>query len=280
MARLGGRKTNTAGAAADRALISLSLCKSLSDELHVYKKQFVAKIYAEYCRKSRPLYTLRSMPTKGQPVRASDRAYAALRDDIVQWRLQPGALLAEVEQAERLGVSRTPLREALGRLTAEGLTTAAGGRGVVVTGISLADIDELFELRETLEGKAAALAAERGVPQTFRKLEAEFRAAPSLITGPAPALQDYYLLVDRLDSAVDAAISNSYLAQAMRSLRVHLVRIRRLAADDAARLTAAAAEHAAIAEAIAIRNPGLAQAATTLHLHRSLSHIKATHPSR
>ncbi|YCQ21983.1 GntR family transcriptional regulator [Arthrobacter sp. Z1-9] len=212
-------------------------------------------------------------------MRASDRAYAALRDDIVQWRLQPGALLAEVEQAERLGVSRTPLREALGRLTAEGLT-AAGGRGVVVTGISLADIDELFELRETLEGKATALAAERGVPETFRRLEAEFRAAPSLITGPAPALQDYYLLVDRLDSAVDAAISNSYLAQAMRSLRVHLVRIRRLAADDAVRLTAAATEHAAIAEAIAIRNPRLAQAATTLHLHRSLSHIKATHPSR
>ncbi len=81
----------------------------------------------------------------------------------------------------------------------------------------------------------------------------------------------------RLDEAIDAAISNSYLAQAMRSLRVHLVRVRRLAADDAARLTAAAAEHAAIAEAIAAGNPRLAEAATTLHLHRSLSHVKATH---
>jgi DNA-binding GntR family transcriptional regulator len=213
-------------------------------------------------------------------VRASDRAYTALRDDIVQWRLQPGALLAEVEQAERLGVSRTPLREALGRLTAEGLTTAGGGRGVVVTGISLADIEELFELRETLESKAAALAAERGDPTVFRTLEAEFRAAPALLNGSAPALEDYYLLVERLDSAIDAAISNSYLKQAMRSLRVHLVRVRRLAADDAARLTAAAGEHAAIAEAIAIGNPRLAQSATTLHLHRSLSHIKATHTPR
>ncbi|SEQ99849.1 GntR family transcriptional regulator [Arthrobacter sp. OV608] len=213
-------------------------------------------------------------------MRASDRAYTALRDDIVQWRLQPGTLLAEVEQAERLGVSRTPLREALGRLAAEGLTTAAGGRGVVVTDISLEDIDELFELRETLEGKAAALAAQRGDAGTFRTLEADFRAAPSLISNSAPALEDYYLLVERLDSALDTAISNSYLAQAMRSLRVHLVRIRRMAADDAARLTAAAAEHAAIAEAIAIGNPGLAQAATTLHLHRSLSHIKATHTPR
>ncbi len=101
--------------------------------------------------------------------------------------------------------------------------------------------------------------------------------APALISGEDPARHAYYGLVGRLDAAIDAAIHNSYLAQAMRSLRVHLVRVRRLAADDAERLTAAAAEHAAIAEAIAAGNPRLAEAATTLHLHRSLSHVKATH---
>lgn len=210
-------------------------------------------------------------------MRASDRAFAALRDDIIEWRLLPGTVLAEVEQAERLGISRTPLREALGRLTAEGLTTAGGGRGVVVTDISLEDIDELFELREALEGKAAALAAERGDTAIFLLLHKELLEAPALINSVDPARHDYYELVGRLDEAIDAAIANSYLAQAMRSLRVHLVRVRRLAADDAARLTAAAAEHAAIAEAIAARNPRLAQAATTMHLHRSLSHLKATH---
>lgn len=212
-------------------------------------------------------------------MRASDKAYSALRDDIIEWRLAPGAVLAEVEQSERLGVSRTPLREALGRLTAEGLTTASG-RGVVVTGISLEDIDELFELRETLEGRAAALAAQRGNAATFEHLQRELLEAPALIGGDDPALHDYYELVGRLDTAIDAAISNSYLAQAMRSLRVHLVRIRRLAADDACRLTAAAAEHAAIAEAIAAGNPRLAEAATIVHLHRSLSHVKATHASQ
>lgn len=211
-------------------------------------------------------------------MRASDKAYAALRDDIIEWRLAPGTVLAEVEQSERLGVSRTPLREALGRLTAEGLTTA-GGRGVVVTDISLDDIDELFELRETLEGRAAALAASRGDAAMFDQLRRELQQAPELISGETPALHDYYELVGRLDAAIDAAISNSYLAQAMRSLRVHLVRIRRLAADDADRLTSAAAEHAAIAEAIAAGNPKLAEAATVIHLHRSLSHVKATHAS-
>src|SRR5688572_3736315 len=124
-------------------------------------------------------------------MRASDRAYAALRDDIIEWRLLPGTVLAEVEQSERLGVSRTPLREALSRLTAEGLTTA-GGRGVVVTDISLEDIDELFELRETLEGKAAALAAERGDSAVFRELKQELLAASALISSDEPARHYYY----------------------------------------------------------------------------------------
>ncbi|WP_426998914.1 GntR family transcriptional regulator [Pseudarthrobacter sp. N5] len=210
-------------------------------------------------------------------MRASDRAYTALREDIIEWRLLPGTVLAEVEQSERLGISRTPLREALSRLTAEGLTRAAGGRGVVVTDISLEDIDELFELRETLETKASALAALRGDAATFSGLHRELLDAPKLISDADPARHGYYEMVGRLDSAIDAAISNAYLAQAMRSLRVHLVRVRRLAADDATRLTAAAAEHAAIAEAIAAGNPRLAEAATTVHLHRSLSHVKATH---
>ncbi|MCD4850170.1 GntR family transcriptional regulator [Arthrobacter sp. AK01] len=213
-------------------------------------------------------------------MRASDRAYNALREDIIEWRLRPGTVLAEVEQSERLGVSRTPVREALSRLTAEGLTTAAGGRGVVVTDISLDSIDELFELRETLEVRAAALAAQRGEPGVFAELHAQLLLAPELLSDEDPARHEYYALVSRLDDAIDSAISNSYLAQAMRSLRVHLVRVRRLAADDAARLHAAAAEHAAIAEAIAAGNPRLAEAATTLHLHRSLTHVKAAHPAR
>ncbi|MFE8887345.1 GntR family transcriptional regulator [Pseudarthrobacter enclensis] len=209
-------------------------------------------------------------------MRASDRAYAALRDDITEWRLLPGTVLAEVEQSARLGVSRTPLREALGRLTAEGLTTTAGGRGVVVTDVSLEDIDELFELRETLECRAAALAAERGDTAAFARLQKELLEAPGLITGNAPDRSAYYELAGRLDTAIDEAAGNTYLVQAMRALRVHLVRVRRLAADDMERLAAAAAEHAAIAEAIAARDPRLAEAATTLHLHRSLTHLKNT----
>src|SRR6476620_12254154 len=107
---------------------------------------------------SSAVYTLMVSPRKEDTMRASDKAYAALRDDIIEWRLAPGTVLAEVEQSERLGVSRTPLREALGRLTAEGLAAPHSGRGVVVTAISLDHAAELFELRSALECQAASLA--------------------------------------------------------------------------------------------------------------------------
>ncbi|MBG0740567.1 GntR family transcriptional regulator [Paeniglutamicibacter antarcticus] len=209
-------------------------------------------------------------------MRASDRAYAALRSDIVEWRLPPGSVLAEVEQSERLGVSRTPLREALARLTAEGLTAAQRGRGVVVSNISLADVRELFELRAALECRAAELACERGDRDVFRQLHQELVGASGLLNEADPSRAAYYELVGRLDAAIDAAVDNSYLAQALRNLRVHLVRVRRLSQDNPARLLEAAKEHATIAAAIAKGNAGVASAATTVHLDNSLDHLLST----
>jgi DNA-binding GntR family transcriptional regulator len=207
-------------------------------------------------------------------MRASDRAYEALREDILQWRLPPGTLLAEVEQSVRLGVSRTPIREALARLTSEGLTAPRGGRGAVVTDISVDHLGELFELRGALECRAAELAARRGDPSLFAGLETELLASREA-TAASTDHTSYYALVGRLDSAIDAAAGNSYLSAALKNLRVHLTRIRRLAQDDPDRLAAAATEHAAIAAAIAAGNPVLASAATTIHLHNSLGYLLA-----
>ena len=69
-------------------------------------------------------------------LKASDRAYLTLRGEILDAELRAGTVLAEVEQSQRLGVSRTPLREALSRLIAEGLVSTHSGRGVVVTDVS------------------------------------------------------------------------------------------------------------------------------------------------
>ncbi len=182
-------------------------------------------------------------------------------------------MLAEVEQSRRLGVSRTPLREALARLTTEGLAAPAGGRGVVVTDISLENVHELFDVRQALDCRAAALAAERRADGVFESLRAELANAGTLLHGADPSRQGYFDLVARMDDAIDEAADNQYLLQAQRNLRTHLVRVRRLATDHPERLLAAASEHALIATAIEARDGPLAVAATQVHLHNSLEHV-------
>ena len=77
----------------------------------------------------------------------SQRAYEQLRDEIVRWELQPGADLNEVRLAERLSVSRTPLREAVQRLARDGLVTITPGRGALVAQLALQDVVHLFQMR-------------------------------------------------------------------------------------------------------------------------------------
>lgn len=201
-------------------------------------------------------------------VRASDRAYATLLDEIQSGVLRPGVVLGEVEQAARLGVSRTPLREALGRLAADGLVAQQSPRVTVVTAIEPDDIREIFEVRRALEESAARLAAERGDPAAFTDLAREFTRV-DLATGR----DAYYLLIARFDEMLDASVSNDYLTAALRTVRTHLVRVRRLARDNPGRLAASVAEHGLIASAIGARDADLAAHATHVHLHNALTNI-------
>ncbi|WP_292836130.1 GntR family transcriptional regulator [Microbacterium sp.] len=203
-------------------------------------------------------------------MRASDRAYATLLDEIQSGSLPPGAVLGEVEQAARLGVSRTPLREALSRLGADGLVVQQSPRVTVVAAIAASDIRELFEVRRALEETAARLAAKRGDASVFSALADEFAHASVRAQDDRDA---YYALIARFDSLLDASIANDYLTSALRTIRTHLVRVRRLARDNPARLAASVGEHRLIAEAIASGDSELAAHATHVHLHNALSNI-------
>ncbi|WP_182113370.1 MULTISPECIES: GntR family transcriptional regulator [unclassified Actinotalea] len=211
-------------------------------------------------------------------MRAGDRVYAALREEIVAGRLRAGAELSEVEQAERWGVSRTPVREALSRLRADGLAVVGRGRTLVVPGISADDVVRLFELREALETQAARLAARRCRPEVFAGLAQRFAATtpPDPSDPEDPTGHDYYALVAELDAAVDEAAESPYLRSALAGLRTHVARVRRLAADNPARLRQAAAEHRLIAEAIAQRDEVLAVHATAVHLRLALTTVLQT----
>jgi DNA-binding GntR family transcriptional regulator len=203
-------------------------------------------------------------------MRASDRAYSTLLDEIQDGALPPGTVLGEVEQAARLGVSRTPLREALGRLAADGLVAQQSARVTVVTAIDAGDIREIFELRRALEESAARLAAERGDAAVFGELASEFADADLI---GRDGLDAYYAVIRRFDEALDASVANDYLTAALRTVRTHLVRVRRLARDNPDRLAASVAEHRLIASAIAARDADLAAHATHVHLHNALTNI-------
>jgi DNA-binding GntR family transcriptional regulator len=200
-------------------------------------------------------------------MRASDRAYRALLEEIQSGELRPGAVLGEVEQAARLGVSRTPLREALGRLAADGLVAQASPRVTVVTGVDADDIRDLFAVRRALEETAARIAARVGSPD-FTVLAEEFATIE-----PAGEPDRYYDLIARFDASLDASVGNDYLTGALKNVRTHLVRVRRLARDNPARLAASAGEHRLIAAAIGAGDADLAAHATHVHLHNALTSI-------
>jgi DNA-binding GntR family transcriptional regulator len=204
---------------------------------------------------------------------ASDRAYATLRDDILNWRIAPGTPLSETELAIRLGISRTPLRAALARLALEGLVDTSRGRTGVVPDVSTKSIAQQFEVREALEMQAARLAARRRDPGVFQELVDSFaHAGETLADGGTEA---YYAVVDRFDAAIDNAVGNPAMRAALESVRVHLVRARRLGQDNPERLLRAAAEHRLICEAVRDGDAELAASATVVHLRGSLTTILA-----
>ncbi|KAA9393034.1 GntR family transcriptional regulator [Kocuria coralli] len=217
-------------------------------------------------------------------MRASQRVYNQLRAEILDGDLPPGRVLAEVEQSQRFGISRTPVREAIGRLAAEGLAEQQGGRGVVVSDVTTDDITPLFEVREALDIQAARLAALRGDPAEFAALADRLEDVAGRFDSPRHSSQDdppaaYYELVEQMDRAIDAAAANPWLDAASSTVRMQLARVRRLAAQDPSRLAAAAREHAQIARAVSTGSAQLAEAAVRLHLNNALNSALAKAPA-
>lgn len=212
-----------------------------------------------------------------KPLSAAARAYEQLRSEILDGVLGPGSTLFEVEQSERLGVSRTPVREAFGRLVAEGLLDDKRGRGLVVTDVSDDDVDALYEMRTCLEAQAARLAARHGDRDVFAGYVGDFRGWNATLLDPRVSDEQvvaYYALIRRFDQAVDTAAGNPYLLDALETLRAHVARVRRKAGASPMRLAASALEHALIASAIADHDAALAVHATHVHLHNSLEHFR------
>jgi DNA-binding GntR family transcriptional regulator len=146
----------------------------------------------------------------------TEQVYEQLIDILIRGELQPGDVIVERRMAERLNASRTPVREALGRLEAEGLVYKQPSRGVTVSPFSTEAFVELLNVRQLLEAEAARLAAGRLPQDTIEAIRA---ALEDLGKQAKPSLSDIWDVDDMLHGAVADAAGNTLLAGMIRDLR-------------------------------------------------------------
>jgi DNA-binding GntR family transcriptional regulator len=173
----------------------------------------------------------------------ADKAYHEIRALIVSLELAPGAVIDERELIERLGIGRTPVREALRRLAQERLVEVYPRRGMFVTGVDVRELARISEVRELLEPEAARLAAERATDvdrEEIAALLAELDAGGSELMG----------LDERIHRAVYRAAHNDLLEATLEQYYVLALRIWSIALDRAHELEEAVEAHRALLEAI------------------------------
>jgi DNA-binding GntR family transcriptional regulator len=194
---------------------------------------------------------------------APDQLYAALRQAILRLDLPPGAPVPEPLLAARMGVSRTPVREALRRLREEGLVDILPNLGSFVARISRARQEEAVALRLLLEAEATARLAAKG--------EARWPALRQLVAAQRDALaEDRRDAVYALDEAFHAALFEAaglpLMWAACRSARAHMERVHHAAATLPDRMAMAVAAHAGILARIEDGDTAGARAAMTAHV--------------
>jgi DNA-binding GntR family transcriptional regulator len=200
-------------------------------------------------------------------VTSAERTLAALRALILDGDLRPGTRLGEVELADRLGVSRTPVREALTRLAAEGLVEIAPNRGARVATWTVAELEGVFDLRASLEPQLTGFAVERASAEDVEALD-EIAQRMLAVGSPGPE-QDLDALVplnrafhDRLIALADHPALATALAAAIHPPIV----LRNFHTYDEASLRRSLAHHGEIVAAVRAGDAAWARAVMTAHI--------------
>jgi len=193
-------------------------------------------------------------------------AYRQLLDEIRSGALVPGARLREIELAERLGISRTPVREAIRQLEADGLVAHLPRQGATIRSLDHAEVVELYEMRAVLEGTAARLAARAASDIELAELvalNAELAAAPA-----GAQAREVNRIFHR--TLIEAA-RNRFLIKAMSALQKTLLILGPTTLAEPERAASAFVEHGAVLTALLARNGAEAELAMRAHVEAALS---------
>jgi len=193
---------------------------------------------------------------------AAFKAYQSIKSDILSCLLPPGAPIFEGEIAERLEMSKTPVREALGMLVHERFVDVRPRQGYRVTDVTLADVQEVFQLRLLLEPAAAELAAERAKPEHLQILRASVEDADGI------AAEDLVKRAGTFHSTIADASGNRRLSISLRHLfdEMHRLRFIGLSADTAKVDVSVPIEHRELLDALLKGNHHLAREIAQRHV--------------
>lgn len=193
------------------------------------------------------------------------KAYELLREAISTGKLEPGTRVLESELAARLEMSRTPVREAIAALEADGLVSTDGALGRVVTKLDYQSVMELYAVREVLEATAAGLAARNAS-------DVEILALRDMLELEEKILDDPGKLADhnrRFHEAIYFCSHNRYILKMLEYIQTAMLLLQPAGRTGMERRETALLEHRAIVEAIAARDPAASEAAIRDHVRRA-----------
>ena len=195
-----------------------------------------------------------------------DVVFNTLRQAILRGELKPGERLMEIQLANKLGVSRTPIREAIRKLEKEGLVTIEPRRGAYASQISTDDMVEILEVRQNMEGLAAFFAASRMKPEQMRELEDVSKKYNEAVS--EGNMQDMITYDTRFHRIIVESCNNKILVQMIEQLQELVLRFRYIYYDNFRRAENMPEEHQVILEAIENGDAEAARQAADVHIDR------------
>lgn len=196
--------------------------------------------------------------------RVVDTVRETLREAILEGRLAPGQKLSVPELARQMGVSRSPVREAVLQLVGEGLAVERTRRGVVVANLNVRDLGEIYEVREVLEALAVRLAAQRARPEQLRAMQDVLQRQRQAIASRDPQL--YSQTNQQLHTLISQSSGNPRLQRILALLFGEMQLAFRTLSNNPAHTMRGHQEHCRIVEALEARDPDAAEAAMRRHL--------------
>jgi DNA-binding GntR family transcriptional regulator len=209
--------------------------------------------------------------TRKDGLQSSEFVYRSLKEKIISGALAPEQRLIELAIAAEFGVSRTPVREALKRLAVENLVLADPTRGMVVHAPDAREIEDVFIVREALDGLAAQLAAHRITPSELARLRVVVDAMDSAI---ADGRRELVVVANtHFHDVIYSAAGNEMLERLGRDLREFVRRFTTLPFASPERVHQVLAEHRAIVAALEAHDPVGAEAASRAHLAAAREYV-------